>query len=171
MRNRFFLKSLVCFLLFLLFTDLGISQENYDSIASKGILLQDDSIKMKSIERRFTIPRFPGCENIEVDAQREECAIDKMYDFIYSKLSYPKKAKKNGITDQVILKFGITEEGLIEKVEILRDPGYGLGESAKEAVLSMNDMTEKWIPAFKNGIKVYFWYTMPIKFPFQKPSK
>jgi periplasmic protein TonB len=111
------------------------------------------------------MPRFPGCEDMEgTNEQKSECAQKKLFEYINTNLKYPEEAKKNGVQGQVVLKFVVNKVGEITKVEILRDPGAGLGEAAKELVLSMNKMTERWSSGKQRNRPVNVWYTLPVKF-------
>jgi Gram-negative bacterial TonB protein C-terminal/Secretion system C-terminal sorting domain len=62
------------------------------------------------------------------------------------------------------------KDGTIEDVVILRDPGAGMGEAAKQAVLKMNNMDQKWTPGRQRGQAVNVQYTVPIKFKLNDDS-
>jgi protein TonB len=111
------------------------------------------------------MPRFPGCEDMEGSLKdKEVCSKEKMLQYISNVLAYPKEARVNSIEGQAVVQFIIKKDGSIDDVEVLRDPGAGLGNAAKEAVLSMNQMPEKWIPGKQRGVKVAVQYTIPVKF-------
>jgi protein TonB len=122
--------------------------------------------------RSEVMPRFPGCEDLEgTNEEKAKCAEKKMNEYIYTNLKYPEEAKKNGVQGQVVLKFVVTKEGKIIDVELLRDPGAGLGEAAKEVVLSMNDIPQRWSSGKMKGIPVNVWYTLPVKFSLGESDK
>jgi TonB family protein len=122
--------------------------------------------------RSEVMPRFPGCEDLEGnDEEKAKCAVTKMNEYIYTHLKYPEEAKKNGVQGQVVLKFVVTKEGKIIDIEPLRDPGAGLGDAAKEVVMSMNDLPQRWSSGKMNGIPVNVWYTLPIKFSLDTTNK
>ena len=95
----------------------------------------------------------------------------KLFEYIYTHLKYPEEAKKNGVQGQVVLKFIVNKVGEVTKVEILRDPGAGLGEAAKEVVLSMNNMAERWLSGKQRNRPVNVWYTLPVKFSLDTTNK
>lgn len=118
------------------------------------------------------MPRFPGCEDLAGNNEDKSiCAQKKLFEYIYTHLKYPEEAKKNGVQGQVVLKFIVNKVGEVTKVEILRDPGAGLGEAAKEVVLSMNNMAERWISGKQRNRPVNVWYTLPVKFSLDTTNK
>ncbi len=130
-----------------------------------------------SIEQEvFTVveemPRFPGCEAMQGDqADIKKCSGEKLFQYIFANLKYPEEAKKNGVQGTVIAKFIVQRDGTIGTIMILRDPGTGLGDAAKQVLRSMNSMPEKWIPGKQRGKSVNVYYTLPIKFELGSDSK
>ncbi len=55
---------------------------------------------------------------------------------------YPEEARREGVEGAVLLQVFIDREGGVRKVRILKDPGGGLGEVARRAMLR-----ERWKPA------------------------
>ncbi len=111
------------------------------------------------------MPRFPGCEGMQGDyTQIKKCSAEKLFQYIFKHLKYPEEAKKNGVQGTVVARFVIQKDGTIGDVNILRDPGTGLGEEAKQVLKSMNAMPDKWIPGRQRGKAVNVFYTVPIKF-------
>jgi protein TonB len=87
------------------------------------------------------MPRFPGCEGMQgSEPEIKKCAGEKLFQYIFTNLKYPEEAKKNGVQGTVIAKFVVQKDGSIGTVIILRDPGAGLGDAAKQVLLSMNAM-------------------------------
>lgn len=62
---------------------------------------------------------------------------------------YPPRARKNGFEGDVVLRLLIDSDGSIAKVDIVSDPGEGLGPAAAEAVREM-----RFSPAKVNGVAV-----------------
>ena len=111
------------------------------------------------------MPRFPGCEDVKGDTKvKEDCAKEKLLQYLSKTVKYPVIARENGIEGQAVIQFTVGKSGEIEDVIVLRDPGAGLGDAAKEAVETMNKMTEKWIPGRQRGVPVKVQYTVPLKF-------
>jgi len=126
-------------------------------------------------ERGFQIvevsPRFPGCEELNTNEEKNQCAQNKFLEHIYSKVEYPKKAVEYGIEGQVIIQFTIEATGEISHIEVVRTLDGGCTEAALVAVNSMMDMDEKWIPGLQDGVAVPVLYTLPIKFALTDDSK
>ena len=62
---------------------------------------------------------------------------------------YPARAKKNGFEGDVVLRLLIDADGSIAKVDVVSDPGEGLGPAAAEAVREL-----RFSPAKVNGVAV-----------------
>lgn len=92
------------------------------------------------------MPRFPGCEDLPTNQERDYCAQQKLMEYIYKNLRYPALAAETGVEGRVTIRFVVTEYGNVENVEILRDIGAGCGEEAKKVIENMNTFAEKWIP-------------------------
>lgn len=110
------------------------------------------------------MPRFPGCENLDTKAEKEECAGKKLMEYIYTNLKYPAIATENSIEGRVTLRFAVNKDGKIGSVEVLRDIGGGCGDAAKKVIESMNNMSDKWVPGKQGGRKVNVWFTLPVIF-------
>lgn len=110
------------------------------------------------------MPRFPGCEDLETKRKKENCATQKLYEYINDNLQYPEEALKKEIEGRVTVRFAVRKDGSIGHIKVLRDIGGGCGEEAKRIVLSMNEMENHWIPGKQGGIKKHVWYTLPILF-------
>jgi protein TonB len=119
--------------------------------------------------RAEQMPRFPGCEDMSgTNEEKAKCAEKKMLEYIYKNLKYPAIARENGVQGQVVLKFVVDKNGEIGKVEVLRDPGAGLGTAASDIVMGMNKLGQKWTPGKQRGRPVSVWYTLPVKFSLQE---
>jgi|SRR5438067_3115565 len=62
---------------------------------------------------------------------------------------YPPQAKKNGFEGDVVLRLLIDADGSIAKVDVVSDPGEGLGPAAAQAVREL-----RFAPAKVNGVAV-----------------
>lgn len=78
---------------------------------------------------------------------------------IRSRIVYPPLANRQGIEGVVYLELFIDAEGTIRRIEILREPGYGLGEAAIAAFAGISVS-----PAEANGTPVAVRYRYPIRF-------
>src|SRR5216110_1223918 len=62
---------------------------------------------------------------------------------------YPPQARKNGFEGDVVLRLLIDADGSIAKVDVVSDPGQGLGAAAAQAVREL-----RFSPAKVNGVAV-----------------
>ncbi len=107
----------------------------------------DEPVDEKPLLFAEQMAEFPGGEGA-------------MQAFINSKAKYPVIAREAGIDGTVYLSFVIDKDGKVGDVKVLKDPGYGMGESAMNAVKQM----PQWKPAKQNGRVVALQYTIPVKF-------
>ena len=49
-------------------------------------------------------------------------------------VTYPAEARENGIEGICVVNYEITEEGTVENIEAIQDPGGRIGESATETI-------------------------------------
>ena len=111
------------------------------------------------------MPRFPGCEDEGLsDGDKENCAKQKMLQFIYGNLRYPEYARVKGIQGMVVCQFVINEYGQITNAKVLRDIGGRCGNASLWIVNRMNFICEDWTPGFQYGEAVKVLYTLPVKF-------
>lgn len=129
------------------------------------LLAQNESEESDSSATVEEMPRFPGCEEIEGDAQeKKSCADLKLLKFVYNNIKYPTKALLRNKDGMAVVSFVVTTEGKIEDVKILRNPGAGMGEEAARVVRLMNKLEERWTPGKKDGEPVNVQYNLPIRF-------
>ena len=117
------------------------------------------------------MPRFPGCESIISEKEKEDCAKNKMLEYIYKNLKYPHEAIKAGLEGQCVVRFIVNTDGNIENIKIVRDIGGGCGQAVLNVISGMNEMQEKWIPGKQGGNLVKVLYTLPIKFKLEDDAK
>ena len=114
------------------------------------------------------MPRFPGCEDAGgTDKEKEECAKEKMLQYIYKNLKYPAIARENGVEGMAVLQFVVKEDGSVSDINIVRDPGAGCGDAAHKVVTGMNNLPQKWTPGKQRGRPVKVLYTLPVRFRLQ----
>jgi TonB family protein len=122
------------------------------------------------VEQR--IPHFPGCEDMKYGEERLKCAEEKMCEYLYANIRYPKFAMEQGIEGKVVIKFVVERDGSIIDVEITEDIGAGCGAEVFRVVYSM----PKWAPSSPRARTVRCQFILPIEFNLQKgkpvrPSK
>ncbi len=75
---------------------------------------------------------------------------------------YPPEAKKNDIEGIVVLRVTVDSTGAVSEVKVLKGPGYGLNEAAREWILKT-----RFKPAVKNGEAVATTITYNYRFEFE----
>jgi TonB family protein len=106
-----------------------------------------------------TQPFFPGCLETNVDLKKK-CAEQKMLEFLYGNLKYPKEARKKKCQGTVYIKFVVEKDGTLSNHEIVRDIGCGCGEEALRVI----KMMPPWEPATQRGKPVKVQFNLPIRF-------
>ena len=80
-------------------------------------------------------------------------------DHVRSNIEYPTLANRQGIEGVVYLELFVDADGTIQKIQVLRDPGYGLGQAAVAAFEGV-----RVTPAEANGVAVAVRYRYPVRF-------
>ncbi|MDR1022221.1 MAG: TonB family protein [Prevotellaceae bacterium] len=96
------------------------------------------------------MPQFPGGDN----------ALRK---YLAEQVRYPPLAAENNIQGRVVIRFVITKNGSVDRVEVLQGIDRVCDEEAMRVVRTM----PKWIPGRHNGRAVPVVYTVPIVFKLQ----
>ncbi len=112
------------------------------------------------------MPRFPGCSVGDKKA-KDACSTKAMLTFLSTKLKYPALARENGIHGTAVIRFIVEKDGSLTDLEIVKDPGGGLGKEALRVVKLMNELDEKWTPGKQNARPVRVRFNLPIKFRLQ----
>lgn len=111
------------------------------------------------------MPRFPGCEDEPGDNKaKEDCAKQKMLEYIYKNLKYPAIARENGVEGMCVIQFVVSKTGAVTEAKIVRDIGAGCGGAALDIVEKMNSLPQKWTPGKQRGRNVKVLYTLPVRF-------
>lgn len=123
----------------------------------------------EEIEEIFKVvemmPRFPGCEDVPgSNKDKEDCAKQKMLEFIYQNLKYPQEARDSKVEGMCVVQFVINKKGIITKVKTVRNIGSGCGEAASNVVHMMNQLDDRWTPGQQRGKNVNVLYTLPVRF-------
>lgn len=105
------------------------------------------SISTKGITKTQIMPVFNGGDN-------------ELFKFLSTHIKYPEKAKDNGISGTVYLKFVIDEDGFVEEPEVIQSPHYLLSYEATRVLMDM----PKWTPGNSHNLPVKVFYNIPIKF-------
>jgi len=122
------------------------------------------------VEEIFTVveemPRFPGCPDSLSNEEKRRCAEEKMYDYIYENLEYPKLAKENGIEGTVVVRFYVDKDHTLKGLTLLKDIGAGCGKEAMRLVEGLTNIfpNKRWVPGKSRGKPVKVYFNLPIEF-------
>ncbi|MEZ4933545.1 MAG: TonB family protein [Saprospiraceae bacterium] len=106
------------------------------------------------------MPKFPGCAEITDQAEQKKCGDQKMLDFIFSNLKYPKEAREKGLEGMVVASFIIEKDGSISGAKIVRSIGGGCDEETLRVINAMPN----WTPGKQGGKAVRVQFNLPIRF-------
>ncbi len=97
------------------------------------------------------MPEFPG-------------GTDGIMKFISENVKYPPKAVENGLEGRVILRFVVSTDGSVKRIEILRSVDPVLDQEAVRVISQM----PKWKPGKNNGTPAAVWFSVPVTFRLKK---
>jgi protein TonB len=128
---------------------------------------------MKEKEQVFMVveemPRFPGCEELDKkNVDKQQCAQEKMMEYIYATLVYPEAAMKDSLQGQVITQFTVGKDGTLSDIIVVRGQHQVLNAEAIRVIESMNHMEKKWRPGMHKGRPTAVRFTLPMKFSMKK---
>lgn len=78
-----------------------------------GVSAISQDVAKEIINTSEEMPRFPGCEGKKTKEEKYKCADEKLMNYIYSNLNYPKEGSIEG---RVTVRFVVTKEGKIDNV-------------------------------------------------------
>ncbi len=105
------------------------------------------------------MPRFSGCED-KPKEKRAACSSSKMFKYIRANIQYPAAAKEAGMEGRAVVSFVVDKSGKLRDIEVVKEPGVGMGAEAERIVKSFPD----WIPGVHQGKKVHVQYIIPVTF-------
>ena len=85
---------------------------------------------------------------------------------ILEAITYPAEARENDIQGICIVNYEITEQGTVENIVAIQDPGGGIGQSAVNTIESVTTGAS-FIPGILNGIAVRVRKELELKFVLQ----
>ena len=124
---------------------ISYAQKNDTIPINDTIKVVDEKVyEMFDIEKQ---PEFPGGQ-------------EGLYKYLAENVKYPEAARKNNKSGMAALTFVIEKDGTVSTVNVIRDPGMGMGEEAKRVVAVMPN----WLPAEVKGKPVRVKFTLPVRF-------
>jgi protein TonB len=97
------------------------------------------------------MPEFPGGE-------------PGLLKYINDNIKYPTTAIDNGIEGKVILRFVVSTDGSVKRIQILRSVDPLLDQEAIRVISQM----PKWKPGKNNGTPAAVWFSVPVTFRISK---
>ncbi|MEM8583618.1 MAG: energy transducer TonB [Bacteroidota bacterium] len=110
------------------------------------------------------MPLFPGCETDMPYDDQKICAEGKLLQYINGQIRYPSIAQEIGQSGTAVVRFVIEKDGRVTQIELIRDPGAGLGEEAQRVVELMQSQDIRWIPGNQGGRPVRVQFNLPVRF-------
>ncbi len=134
------------------------------------VVISVDDVEVEEVEEEITVPFavienvpvFPGCENLENEAERKACFNQKIQEHIQQNFNYPETALEMGIAGRVFLKFEINAQGWVTNIQ-KRGPDRLLEEEAVRIISCLPQMT----PGTQRNRPVKVLYSIPINFVLQ----
>ena len=162
-----FNKDIVREEIYYLNNELHGEQTLYDSLGQiESMTTYENGTIIKStvdtlLAKNEIMPRYSGCEDFDgSNKEKKDCSDQKLLQYIYKNIKYPKKARKQEIEGNALVKFVIYEDGTINDIEVLR----GLNKEIKEECYKLINNMSSWVPGYKDGKPVKVHFTIPIKF-------
>jgi bla regulator protein BlaR1 len=127
-----------------------------------------DTIPGKVFKVVEEMPRFAGCEDMKQDPQQlKNCAQKKLFEFIFTNLTYPKEAKEAGIEGTTVVQFIVGKDGSVLAPKIIRS----IHSSIDKEVLRVTNAMPNWIPGKQGGKTVNVQFNLPVKFKLDDNDK
>lgn len=127
----------------------------------------EDQKKTGGLPPGDRMPRFPGCENIPELRDEESkfrCSMEELMTYLGKELKYPEEAKAKGTSGRAVVQFIVQADGYTRFVEILEDPGDGMGEEAARMVRQMQADSIRWVPGTRAGKPIDLPFNLPVQF-------
>ena len=105
------------------------------------------------------VPVFPGCEDLQTEAEKKACFNQKVQEHIQQEFNYPKTALEMGISGRVFLQFEIGTDGRVSNIR-KRGPDRLLEEEAVRIIAALPKMK----PGMQRGHPTKVGYSIPINF-------
>ena len=106
------------------------------------------------------MPSFGDCGSVGDQMTERQCSDHAIIKYLVKHLKYPTLASANGIEGMVVLSFIVEKDGSLTDIEILKDPGGGLGREAIRVVSQMPN----WKPGKQRGRAVRVQFRLPVRF-------
>lgn len=99
--------------------------------------------------------------------EQKKCSDKAMLEHIYKNVTYPYEARINSIEGVVVVSFIVQKDGSLTNIEIVRNPGGGLGEDVVRVIQEM----PKWTAGILNDKPVAVKFNMPVRYRLETPEQ
>lgn len=104
------------------------------------------------------------CKSAGDRKERDQCSTIGLLGFINKRVKYPSMASEVGASGTAVVRFVVEKDGSMSSLEVIRDPGAGLGEEALRVVQMLAKEGERWTPGKQRGRPVRVQFNLPVKF-------
>lgn len=111
-----------------------------------------------------TMPRFPGCEEVEKSTDQRKCSEVALLAYVDSTLVYPLGLNTLSGRVMTVVSFTINKDGYVINPRIARDPGFGTGDAALRVIEEMMADSIRWTPGKMGGRAVPVQFNLPVRF-------
>jgi TonB family protein len=94
-----------------------------------------------------------------------------LFRYLGINIKYPSSAREEGKEGKTIVAFTVNLDGKIEDAKIIKGVSEAVNKEALRVVNEMNDKTQGWIPAKKDGKNVKTEFTLPIVFRLESGAR
>ena len=129
----------------------------YGGIVSE-IIYRDDAVE-NMYSTVDMMPYIKGCSNTDLETQKE-CSDNKLLTAIYKNITYPEKARLEGIEGTAIISFTVDETGKMGEVITLR----GISADIEKECLKVLESIPEWEAGEDDGEKIKIRFNLPVKF-------
>jgi len=137
-------------------TTIMITDDLIDSVRNRNV---SDTVTVFN-DPNPVIPAEPEPRNFVEEMPTFPGGSEALLRLISVSIKYPQEAVDNGIQGRVTLRFVVSSDGSVKRVEILRGVHPVLDKEAIRVVSAL----PKWKPGKQNGKAVPVWFSVPVNF-------
>ena len=109
------------------------------------------------------MPQFPGCESVQNEEERDQCARKKLLEYVYTNIKYPKQDRQDGNQGTAVSQFVVDKNGKMKDIEIIRSVSETIDAEVIRLLEEMQTSVT-WKPGVHEGKNVDVKFTLPVKF-------
>ena len=107
---------------------------------------------------------FPACRELPDYSKRKACSDQKMLEYIYQHVRYPKEAKDADAQGIVVVRFSVDANGQTGLPVVVRSPHPALARATLQVSQRMLEDYPIWEAGRKDGRPVLTEFLLPIQF-------